>query len=395
MMKRSSMVAAVALLATSACASSSGDDDAAASDSPIEVAILAPFSGDLGYWGEGYRRGIATYEAQFGEMSVGGRDVTIAELDDQCDVATSVAAFQRESQTLTAVLGPPCSAVVQAVEPLAAKSEVPLMILAQSASLTVEQSDGWLFRLTQPDTANLYAFAQHMVEEWSGAGVEKIAVLHDTSVLNKDVKLQWEQAVEGTEIEVAADISFELGDTDFTSQVIKTQQSGATAVAIASYGPEIAQLVKQLNDAGVDVEIAASTDAAYPSTIEAAGDAIEGTSFYSDYLAGSDSEGLQEFEAAFAELYPDLQPQALEYQAYIGAGLLMDALDKTEGEGGTALQDALLEASFAVGDLNVGFLPNGDQESVVTVIGEVEGGQAVVSEVVTEARDSFPDLADN
>ena len=391
-MKRSSIVVAIALLATSACASSSGDKDSA-SNSPIEVGILAPFSGDLGYWGEGYRRGVDTYEAQFGKMSVGGRDVKLKQLDDQCDVATSVAAFQRESKNLVAVLGPPCSAVVQAVEPLAAKSKVPLMILAQSASLTVDQADGWLFRLTQPDTANLYSFAKQMVDGWSGAGVQKVAVLHDTSVLNKDVGVQWKQAAEGSGIDVVADISFELGDTDFTSQILKTKQSGATAVAIASYGPEIAQLVKQLDDAKVNVLIAASTDAAYPSTIKAAGDAIEGASFYSDYLAGSDNQGLKDFEAEFAKLHPDVKPQALEYEAYIGAGLLMDALKKTNGEGGAALQQALLGANFDVGDLTVRFLPNGDQETVVTVIGEVKGGQPVVNNFVEEQRRSFPDLA--
>jgi branched-chain amino acid transport system substrate-binding protein len=392
--KRSIVVAAIVLLAASACASSSGGTDKD-SDSPIEVAILAPFSGDLGYWGEGYRRGVETYESQFGKMVIGDREVKLLELDDQCDVATSVAAFQRESKNLTAALGPPCSAVAQAVDPLATKSQVPLLILAQSASLTVEQEEGWLFRLTQPDTANLYSFAKNMIDAWSAEGIEKVAVLHDTSVLNKDVKMQWEQAAEGSGIEVVADISFELGDTDFTSQVIKTQESDATAVAIASYGPEIAQLIKQLNDAQVDVQIAASTDAAYPSTIEAAGDAIEGTTFYSDYLAGSDDQGLKDFEAAFEKLYPDLQPQALEYEAYIGAGLLMDALTKTDGEGGEALQQALFEATFAVGDTDVSFMSNGDQENVLTVIGRVEQGEAVVDRLISEPRSSFPDLSGN
>ncbi len=371
-------------------ASAGGGGGGGASGEPIKVGMLAPFTGDLGYWGEGYRRGIEAYIEQHGKVSIDGRPVEIEEMDDGCDVATSVSAFQRASKELTAAMGPACSAVVQAVGPQAEKAQVPLLFFGQSASLTDGYKGGWLFRTTQPDTANLNAFGTYVVEKWKADGVSKLAVLHDTSVLNEKATESWRAVAEPAGVKVVADVEFELGDTDFTSVVLKAKQSGADAVAIASYGPEIAGVVKQMGEAGLDVPIATGTDTAYASTIEPAGEQIEGTYFYSDFLPGSDNAGMKEFEAAFNKLNPDLKAQNLEYEAYIGFSMLVEALKKSGGEGGEALRDALRSVSVTLGDLEVSYLENGDQQNVLTFIGQVEGGKAVVRDLLSQPRDSFP-----
>jgi branched-chain amino acid transport system substrate-binding protein len=315
------------LLAVAGCG---GDDDSGGAASsgggsggePIKVAILSPFSGDLGYWGEGFRRGVDTWVEQHGKAEVDGRPVEVENVDDQCDVATSTQAFLRQAKELTAALGPACSATVQAVGPQAEKAKVPILFFGQSASLTEGYKGGWMFRASQPDTANLDAFGEYIVKKWKDVGVTKFAVLHDTSVLNASAVDTWKSIAEPEGIKLVADAKFELGDTDFTSVVLKAKQAGAEAVAIASYGPEIAGVIKQMGRAGLKVPIATGTDTAYPSTIEAAGDAIEGTYFYSDYVSGSDNEGMKEFEAAFAKKNPDLQPQGLEYEGYIAFSML-------------------------------------------------------------------------
>jgi branched-chain amino acid transport system substrate-binding protein len=387
---------AVALAASvAACgsdsASSGGSAGASTSSKPVVLGVQAPFTGDYAIYGEAYKRGIETWKAQHGgKLEAGGHPITVKEIDDGCDVKTGISAFRKNSADLSVLMGPACSSVVEAVKPLARASQVPVMFLGQAASLTVGQTDGWLFRLTQPDTANAQAFGKYVIEDWKAKWIAKIAVLHDTSVLDKDAAKTWGGLAGPAGMKIVADQSFDLGATDFTSAVLKVKQSGAEAVVIQTYGPEEARIIKQMADLKIKIPIAAGTDTAYPSTIKAAGPAIEGAAFYSDYIAGSDLTALKGFETAFVKLYPDREPENTDYEAWLGMALLSNALEQPgAADSGDALRKALAGAKVDLGGVEQSYAANGDQSTVLTFVATVKNGKPAVTEVLKDPRSNF------
>jgi ABC-type branched-subunit amino acid transport system substrate-binding protein len=140
----------------------------------------------------------------------------------------------------------------------------------------------------------------------------------------------------------------------------------------------------------IDVPIAAGTDTAYPSTIKAAGKGIEGTAFYSDYIAGSDLTALNEFEAAFTKLYPDREPENTDYEAWLGMAFLSKALETPgAGDSGDALRKAIAAAKVDLGGVEQSYAANGDQSTVLTFVAKVENGKPSVTEVLKDPRESF------
>ncbi len=404
-MKRSfgflAVVAVAALLAACGSSSSGGSGGGGSSGggsggskSPIVVGVEAPFSGDYAIYGEGYLRGIAAWEAQNGQPTVGGRKVQIKNIDDQCSVGTAVAAFRRVATQLTAVLGPSCSAEGPALAPLLAADHVPALDLGHAASITLPYHGGWFFRMTQPDAPNQYAFAQYLLPLWKKQGITKLGLIYDTTTTDAGAAKSWTQAAKSQGDQLVASQPFQEGATDFTSEILKIKNAGAQAVVLQVYGPDESNIIHQMTDLKVKIPIASAEDTPYPFVInKQTGPGIEGVWFYSDYIHGSGKQPLTAFEQSFDKLHPGRIPMDIDWEGYLAMDVLMHALKQPgAASGGTNLQKALQQTNLPLGDLPaVTFLPNGDQTNTLTYVGRVQNMKPVFKKLLVQPRKSFPD----
>ena len=383
-------------LAMAACGSSSKKSSGSSSSSgggkTLEVGVLAPFSGDYAIYGQAYMRGVKAWEQINGQPQVNGQKVDVKPLDDRCDVATGVGAVRRDAPNLTALLGPSCSSVAPPLKPLLAQYKLPTLELGHAASITLgAPAGGWFFRISQPDTANQWAFGQYLLDKWKGQGITKFGVIYDTSVTDATAARSWAAIAKQNGVDLVASASFADGTTDFTAQLEKLKQAGAQAYVLQVFGPDESRIVQQVNQLGIHVPLASAEDTPYPFVLQRT-PGIDGMEFYSDYVPGVKNADMQAFERAFQKVSPGTTPLDVDYEGWLGMTVLMDALKQPGATaGGEKLRDALAHVQAQVGNLTVSFLPNGDQQQVLTYAGRVQHGRAVLEKLLVSPRTSFPD----
>lgn len=378
---------AVSLLPLAACGSTGGSD----ASGPVVVGVASPFTGDYGYYGDGYLQGIEAWKAA-NDGKIGGREVEVRNIDDQCDVSSGLATIKRELSDLTALIGPSCSAVAKAVAPLVKSAETPALFLGHAADINAEadQDPTWLFRLSQGDSLNQTTFGEYILTKWKSEGIKKVALLHDTSATYAATPKTWKAATKAHGVDLVEVQDFELGTSDFTSQLLKIKSSGAQAVLLETFGPDAARVQKQAKDY-FDLPTASGPDIPYEEALDAAGGALDGTIFYTDYLKGSGNPALATFEKNYAAKYGDeAVPHDIQFEGWLGMTVLDAALKKSDGKGGADLRDAIQDVAVDFGEFELGFGADGDQKQVLTFIGQIEGDSTKSIDLIVRPRDQYP-----
>jgi len=360
------------------------------------VGVFAPFSGDYATYGEGYDRGITIWKEMYGDLKAGDKTVEIKNIDDACDVNTGLAAYRRESGNLLAAIGPGCSGVVRALSPLAATDKLPLLFLGHGAGLTMMGvKDGYAFRMTQPDDFIQKIFAKFILEKWKSEGKTKIATIHDTSDAYANSGELIKQAVTDAGMEFVADEKFDLGNKDFTAQLLSVKKSGAQAAIIATYEADEGRLLQQLADLSLDLTVAGSGDTPYLALVDkdmVGGNqkSLENVYYYSDFVPGEKATEVAKFNDAFQKKY-GIVPLDVDYEGWLAMSILNTAL-KAPGatEGGEKLRAALQSAKVDLGGRDVTFLENGDQSTLLTYIGQIKNGSPTLVDLVQSPRKDFP-----
>lgn len=363
---------------------------------PLKVGLIAPFSGDYAIYGEGYAQGIEIWKEIYGTPSVKGRKIEIVKIDTRCDVNTGMAAYRREASDLIATIGPACSGVVKAAAPLIMSGKRPSLFLGHGASLTLgkKAADTYLFRLTQPDTLNLQAFGDFIIAKWKAEGKTKIAAIHDTTVTFGKTGEVMKASAKKHGAELVADESFDLGNKDFTGQLLKVKNSGAQALVVVTYAADEGRLMQQMADLNLDIPVAGGVDTPYLATIES-GEAkgktksLEDLYFYSDYIRGGKSTEIQKFDEAFTAKYKR-PPLDINYEGWLGLSLLVKALEAPGAtDGGANLNKALQDVKLDLGGRTVSFVDNGDQATLLTYIGQIRGGEPHLVELIKRPRTDY------
>lgn len=393
------VAAAVTTVSLAACGgggSSGGSGGQAASSGEqggaITVGLLAPFSGDYAIYGQGYQKGIDAWIKAHGTPKINGRTVQVKRIDDQCDVATGVAAFRRDAKNLTAIIGPSCSSIAPPLKPLIAGLKIPMLELGHAASVTMDGKNGWTFRISQPDSANQESFGKYLLNEWKKNQVTKIGVIYDTSVTDANAAKSWTRIAKSAGDDIAAAVSFDPGVTDFTSQLLKLKSAGVQGYILQVFGPDESRLIKQMGDLGIKAPIASAEDTPYSFVVnKATGPGIEGVRYYSDYAPGSAFS--KPFEKAYAEVAPNAgAPLDIQWEGWLSMDILMSALRKPgAADDGQKLRDAIAATNLQMGSTTVSFLPNGDQRQVLTYAAHIANGKPVLDKLIAEPRTSFSD----
>jgi branched-chain amino acid transport system substrate-binding protein len=387
-MRISAIVSVLAALAASTTAVRAADT--------VVIGVIAPFSGDYATYGEGYDRGITIWKEMYGDLKASDETVEIKQIDDMCDVNTGLAAYRREAGNLLAAIGPACSGVVRAVTPLATTDKVPLLFLGHGAGLTMTGAkDGYAFRMTQPDDFIQKIFAKFILDKWKADGKTKIAAIHDTSDAYSNTGNLIKEAVAAAGMEFVADEKFDLGNKDFTAQLLNIKKSGAQAAIIATYEADEGRLLQQLADLNLDLTVAGSGDTPYLALVDTdmvAGNtkSLENVYYYSDFVPGEQATEVAKFNAAYAKKYGKV-PLDIDYEGWLAMSILNTAL-KTPGasEGGDKLRQALQSAKVDLGGREVTFIENGDQATLLTYIGQIKNGAPTLVDLVQSPRTDFP-----
>lgn len=327
-------------------ASAGGDDG----DGPIKIGFAVADSGPIaGLDTEATNAALLRIEQINAAGGVGGRQLEAVRKNTQSDKALATnTATELVGEGVSAMIvscdfdyGSPAAIVAQA-------SSIPgISLCASDPKFADTKTIGNLaFSFAPGSDVEAVAMAEWAFGEqgWKRAYILQDQSIEYTKALGRYFEARW-KALGG---EIAGRDSFPGGDnTDVRAQATKLRGvEGADFIYLPSWNPGTAQVVRQLRSAGVDLPIVSSSAADGEILAKTAGKASE--VFFPPYgcmayCSGQQSEGLEEFDAAFAEKYgrqPNSAYALAGYNAVTGIADAIEAAGSSDGaEIGAALEN--------------------------------------------------------
>jgi len=167
---------------------------------------------------------------------------------------------------------------------------------------------------------------------------KKFALLHDTSGLGEGGATEFKKAFAKRGMKVVIEEKFEVNTLNLMPQITRIKNAGADFICASVVGADaitIGKLMKQIN---YDVPVAGNNGLGMRVTLKAA-DKLEGWIF-ADTVDGNKpqfKEFIKRYKARYNTI-PTYHPASQAYDAIYG---LAKALEKSKGQGGQALADAM------------------------------------------------------
>lgn len=313
---------------------------------PIVIGVLAPYGSGPG---EGIRHGVEQAVGDLGG-TIAGRPVVVEERDTAWSVDQTVRGFGQlaGAEDAVAVIGVAGDGVFALMEQLESY-ETPLLCTGTGADrLTAMVAEDpsryrWFFRVMHrsSELAEVTsAFARDFLH--AKHGVSRFGVLVEQAVWTDQIRSSWRQVIDETEgMELVFDESFGSETRDFQPLLTKLKDSGAEYVLDASSKVEATHYLKQwaaLEGPPIGAIPTGAGTQRYYDELGARGLAVSSVS-----TIPSEANQATERSAAWWNAYQERwgDPEYTSAYSYDATMLLAAALEKTGGEGGDGLVQAL------------------------------------------------------
>lgn len=202
----------------------------------IKIGVVTDLSGGAAYWGESTRAGVDILQK---ELNAQGKNINFIVEDTSFDAAKSASAAQKlvnvdKVNAVYAELNP----IVIAVASVLKNMKIPL---SYTAAITSPLQSNGLFYKSYLDYQK---GCKQIAEKFKNEGVTKMGVLK--------VNMEFgELCLAGVKEVYGANMSYEaynLGDTDFKTQLLKIKNSGAQAVINAGFEADTSNTLKVIKD---------------------------------------------------------------------------------------------------------------------------------------------------
>ena len=342
-----------ACLAVAACGRGDDDDDGAdpgISDNSIKLGGSYPLSGPASAYRSIEQGAQAYFKFVNANGGVDGRKIEFVTLDDAYEPPKAVQNARRliEEEEVFALFNTLGTANNVAIWEYANKQEVPHLFVATGASLwgaDIEAhpwTSGW-----QPDyVTESQVYADFLEEENPSA---KVAVLYQNDAFGEDLLNGFKKAIEGTDIEVVAEESYEVTDPTVGSQMSKLASSDADTFLNITTPKFGAQAIVAADKLGWKVlHIINNVSASKLLVLEPAGlDKAQGlisTAYFKDPASPdwTDDQSMKEFKDALAEHEPRANPEDPNCVfGWAAAQTMVEALKGMEEPTRQALMDSV------------------------------------------------------
>lgn len=251
----------------------------------------------------------------------------------------AIKAFNKliHTERVAAILGPSTSSETQAAFPIAQENEIVALSPTAGASGLTEIGD-FVFRI--PGTTKI-GIATGIKATHAKLGYQRVATLYDDTDLfstDQDTTLREVFAAHG--IEGLTPETFQTGDTDFSSQLIRIKALNPDAIFISALPPEKPGILIQAHRLGITAPIIISslTDL----EIEAAGPAAEGAITFISWVTTDDTPGNQAFVQNYSEMFGK-EPNGFAAVSYTSVYILAAAIMNAQSTDSIAIRGALAD----------------------------------------------------
>jgi branched-chain amino acid transport system substrate-binding protein len=309
-------------------------------EGPIRIGAVLPMTGSEATFGQSTLAGIQHAIAERNERGgVRGARIEVVTLDTAGKLANVASVVTRliVEHHVVAIVGDVASASTLAGASVAQEHGVPMITPASTNPAVTEVGDR-IFRACFLDDAQADAMARFAREELH---VDDVAILSDASSAYSG-SLTWEfsKDFDGRGGKVVLEAHYVTGSPIDPALVTQIRTSGADAVYVPGYYPDVATIAIALRKAGVTIPLLGGDGWDSPELGAIAGTAIDG-SYYTNHFAIDDP---REITRAFATRYAKdrgAPPDGLAALGYDATLVLLDAMERTASLDGADLSAAI------------------------------------------------------
>ena len=348
---------------------------------PVRIVGLVELSGTGATSGTNFDNGVklAVKEINAGG-GILGRKVEYTSSDTQSAPQTAKALAQKAvDEGAYVVMGPVFSGSILVSMAETRRAEIPNFTGGEGAAIT-QQGNPYIFRTSFTQATAMPKVARYIKDTVKAKTIAIVWVNNDFGKGGRDTIMK---ALEAQGIKVAADISTDPGQVDFSGAVLKVKQSNANAVFVYTNEEESARALRELKKQGYDKPIIGETTLTSQKVIELAGDAANGAVAHVGLTADATQPTIKAFDERFQKEYK-YKTDHNGLKGYSAMYIVKAVTEKIGKFDPKAFAAAMHGVTLSVKDypgvlLDVTFDQNGDldRESFMTKV--VNGRQQIIA----------------
>lgn len=347
--KKASSVALAAMIAamlTAGCGGGGGEKKAADTGKEIVVGVNAEQTGNVANYGKSMLSGFELAVEELNKAGgIDGKQVKVVTADNKSEPSESGNAATKlvTQNKVVAVIGPATSGCVAAEEPVLTANKIPLIAPCATAPGITLTKDGktkqFVFRACFIDPYQGDIMAQFAAKDLK---VKKVAILHDSSSdYSKGLAEVFTKVFKDNGGTITTDEAFLAKDVDFKASLTKIKATNPEAIYIPGYYEEVAKIIKQAREIGLNVPLLGCDGWDSPKLVEIAGKEATNKCYFSNaYTAEDKDPGVQKFISAYKAKFNKV-PDVFALEGYNAGLVLFNALKTANSTDGTKIAEAL------------------------------------------------------
>ena len=348
---------------------------------PVRIVGLVELSGTGATSGTNFDNGVKLAVKEINAAGgILGRKIEYTSSDTQSAPQTAKALAQKAiDDRAYIVMGPVFSGSILVSMAETRRAEIPNFTGGEGAAIT-QQGNPYIFRTSFTQATAMPKVARYLKDTVKAKTIAMVWVNNDFGKGGRDTMMK---ALEAQGIKVAADISTDPGQVDFSGAVLKVKQSNADAVFVYTNEEESARALRELKKQGYDKPIVGETTLTSQKVIELAGDAANGAVAHVGLTADAPQPTIKAFDERFQKEYK-YKTDHNGLKGYSAMYIVKAVTEKIGKFDPKAFAVAMHGVTLSIKDypgvlLDVTFDQNGDldRESFMTTV--VNGKQQVVA----------------
>jgi branched-chain amino acid transport system substrate-binding protein len=369
-----------ALRNTAAALALAASTYAFAQQGPVQIIGLMELSGTGATAGTNFDNGVKLAVKEINASGgILGRKIEYTAMDTQTAPQTAKALAQKAvDQGAYVVMGPVFSGSIIVSMAETKRAEIPNFTGGEAANIT-QQGNPYIFRTSFTQSTAMPKLARYIKD---GIKAKSVAIVWVNNDFGKGGRDAMTKALEAQGIKIAADVSTDPGQVDFSGAVLKVKQSNADAAFIYTNEEESARALREFKKQGYDKPLIGETTLTGQKVIELAGDAANGAIAHVGLTVDAPQPQIKAFDEKFQKEYK-YKSDHNGMKGYSGMYVVKAVTEKVGKVDGKAFAKALHGANIYVKDtpgvlLDVRFDDNGDLDRESFLV-KVENGKQVVT----------------
>jgi branched-chain amino acid transport system substrate-binding protein len=284
----------------------------------IKIANIVELSGAGATSGTNFKNGVELAVKEINAAGgILGKKIETTTNDTQSNPGVAKGLTQKAiDQEVFAIFGPVFSGSIMVSMAESRRAEFPNWTGGEAAAVTT-QGNPYIFRTSFTQATAMPKVARYITDQ---AKVKSLAIIFVNNDFGKGGLEMIKKALAGSSTSIAAEISTDQNQVDFSPAVLKAKQSNADAVFVYVNEEESARALKELRKQGWTKPVIGETTLTGQKVIELAGEAANGAvahvgltvdapipemlkfkaKFYQDYKYISDHNGVKGYTGVYA-----------------------------------------------------------------------------------------------